>query len=191
MFLLAALCSIAQTYVKIPFEQPQIFTVSVDSVFKSIEPGTLLNLGTEIEINGGSGSYSFVWSSAGTILGNSLLFNVSSVGEYILNLKDGTGCETRVVYQVKLNTDIDELASNQLSVYPLPADQFVFIRPLNDLVLKSVAVYSAEGELTKSVLFNCEASEIIQLGLDGMAAGQYFLTCNFENKRITRVIVKK
>lgn len=191
LFLLAALCSHAQTYVKIPFSQPQIFTVTADSVFKSIEPGALLNLGTEIEINGGSGSYSFVWSSEGTVLGTSLLLNVSSVGEYILNIKDNAGCETRVVYQVKLNTDIDKLASNQLSVYPLPADQFVFIRPLNNLILKSVTVHTAAGELVKSVLCNRDASEIIQLGLDGMESGQYFLTCNFENKKITRVIVKK
>lgn len=191
LFLLAALCLHAQTYVKIPFSQPQIFTVSADSVFKSIEPGALLNLGTEIEINGGSGSYSFVWLSEGTVLGNSLLLNVSSVGEYILNIKDDAGCETRVVYQVKLNTDIGKLAINQLNVYPLPADQFVFIRPLNNLILKSVTVHTAAGELVKSVLCNRDASEIIQLGLDGMESGQYFLTCNFENKKITRVIVKK
>lgn len=191
LFLIAGLCLYAQTYVKIPFNQRQVFTVSADSVFKSIDQGNVLELGTDIEISGGSGSYSFIWSSGSTVLGTSLVLNVNAVGEYVLNINDGSGCQTRVIYQVKVNTGIDNPESSQLSVYPLPASQFVFVRPLNGLVLKSVTLRNAVGEIIKTTFCNREIAEIIQFNLDDVQAGQYFLTCDFVDRKITRVIVKK
>lgn len=191
LFLIVSFCLHAQTYVKIPFNQRQVFTVSADSVFKSIDQGNVLELGTDIEISGGSGNYSFIWSSGSNVLGTSLVLNVSSVGEYVLNINDGSGCQTRVIYQVKVNTGIDNPESSQLSVYPLPASQFVFVRPLNGLVLKSVTLRNAVGEIIKTTFCNREIAEIIQFNLDDVQAGQYFLTCDFVDRKITRVIVKK
>ena len=191
ILLTVTFCMQAQTYVNIPFKQPQVFTVSADSVVKTIVPGQTVDLGGEIEINGGSGKYNFVWTNAGTEVSTSLLLNVNSEGEYILKINDGAGCKTQVVYIVKLNTGLDKTYVQQINIYPIPAGDFVFIRPLNDLPLKSVAVYNPAGELIRSEYYGYDSGEQVRFGLEGLPAGQYLLTCDFVDKKITRVIVKK
>lgn len=184
-------CLQAQTYVKIPFKQSQVFTVSEDSVVKTIEQGQAVDLGGEIEINGGAGKYNFVWTFGGAEVSTSLLLNVNSVGEYILKINDGAGCKTQVVYIVKLNTGLDKTYGQQINIYPIPAGDFIFIRPLIDLPLKSVAVYNAAGELIRSEYYGYKSADNVQFGLKGMTAGQYLLTCDFVDRKITRVIIKK
>ena len=191
MFLIAAFCLQAQTYVNIPFKQSQIFTVSTDSVIKTIEQGQGVDLGAEIEINGGSGKYSFVWTHGGAEVGTSLLLNVNSTGEYMLNIKDGAGCEANVVFVVKLNTGFDEISVQQVNVYPVPASECVFVRPLINSTLKSISVYNASGELIRSVHCGYVSTDSVQFGLEGIPAGQYLLTCDFVDRKITRVIVIK
>lgn len=181
----------AQTFVKIPFVQMPLFTVSADTIVKSLSAGGHLDLGTDLEINGGSGVYSFKWSKNGDSLGTALSLNVDNAGDYVLTIKDGSGCEAEVVYVVRFNTGTERVAEQLLNIYPIPAQSVVFVQLTQESVLRTVSVFSASGELLKHYKLQASNYDVVELSLEGIASGAYLLTCEFDNKKVSRIIIKK
>ncbi len=191
IFLLCALGMKGQTYVKIPFSQPQLFTVSADTINKSLQSEANAQLGLDVEINGGSGHYTFVWTNGATNLGTSPTLTVSQPGNYILNIQDGSGCESQVVYVVSSNTGINTILDQKVNVFPNPASTVVFLQSPDLKKLNKVSLYSLAGELVKNCTLEDKSSATTTVSLEGVQDGQYLLTCMFGHEKVTRIILIK
>jgi hypothetical protein len=191
IFLLCALGLKAQTYVKIPFLQPGLFTVSASTINKSIESGATIQLGLDVEINGGSGHYSFSWVSAGNNLGTSPTIIVSQPGSYTLSIQDGSGCESQVVYVVNTNTGVADVLNQKLNIFPNPASNVIFLQSPDLNKLTRVSLYSLAGELVRNCVLENKSAAATAINLEGIQDGQYLLTCMFGNERVTRIVLIK
>ena len=192
IILLFSVAATAQTFVRIPFVQPNPFYVSLESVVKSLDPNISLELGLEVEIQGGSGIYTFLWTKDEVFLGNQPTLIVTHTGSYVLNIQDGEGCETVVVYDVIGETNISEVfADYVVHVYPNPTSQKVFVEPSGDSPLTRIDIYTVSGELILTMTSPDVSSNKIEIDLSGIDTGQYLLTCTFETKKITRIIMLK
>ena len=191
ILLLAVLGVNAQTYVKIPFSQPRLFTVSADTINKSIESGATIQLGLDVEINGGSGHYNFSWVSAGNNLGTSPTITVSQPGSYTLSIQDGSGCESQVVYVVNTNTGVAEVLNQKLNIFPNPASNVIFLQSPDLDKLTRVSLYSWAGELVRNCVLENKSAAATAVNLEGIQDGQYLLTCMFGNDKVTRIVLIK
>lgn len=192
IFLLCFVSLLAQTYVKIPFIQPEPFYVSVDAVVKTLESEVPLELGLEVEIQGGSGNYTFVWTKDAMVIGSQPTTTVTHSGTYKLAIQDGKGCGTTVVYVVTGETGVDELLLPYLvNVYPNPTIGEIFVESSSLSRPDKIAIYAVTGELVLIDTPSKFAGQKIALDVSGIKGGQYLLTCTFGAKRITRIIIVK
>jgi len=178
LFLVIPFCSaVAQTVIKIPFQQPEPFIVQPQAIDKSIKNASI-ELGLEIEIQGGSGNYLFSWIYNDEEIGTNPTISVSEEGVYILSIKDGEGCESSVTYTISNETgikNIDMQESSSFVLYPNPTTGAFSVQSPENQEPDKVEVYNLEGKrMTQD---------------ENLPAGHYLVTLHFGNKRITKVLI--
>jgi hypothetical protein len=167
LLLFAGVCLQAQTVVKIPFLQPEIFSVSPGDVFVSLQANETKEIGSEIEISGGSGNYAFLWTRNGQELGTSPVLTVTEGGTYHLLVTDGNGCSATVTYFVDAH----------LSLQLLQADSAA--------TPDAIALYQLNGKLLRVYKFPKESDSI---DWQDFPKGYYLLSIQSGKKQVTKLI---
>lgn len=124
----------AQTIVKMPVTQNplfEVFTENLTAIFP--EEGGEMELGADLVIKGGSGTYSYLWTDAsGEILSHEGTLTVTTPGRYLLTVSDTCDCETTVAYDVT-TTSVESVVKDETAIFPNPTDGFVEIKG-NDII---------------------------------------------------------
>lgn len=189
LFLLLPLTySLGQTVVKIPFKQAASFSVQPQSVYKSLE--TSIDLGLEIEILGGSGSYSFSWVHDGLVIATTPTTTISKTGTYYLTIADGEGCESTVTYSISDGASIeDQFEEKEFTIYPNPAKEIIFIKKPEFSKISKVEILTVDGKIIKTVSPDFSIDNILDINIESLSAGYYLVVSYFENIKITKVLI--
>jgi len=117
---------------------------------------------------------SYEWFLDGDFIGNPAMIQISETGEYTLVITTASGCtiETSSEITSLSSTDFNS-GSENLKVYPNPAEEFVFIEldPYGSEA-RSLAVYSIDGRLIQARVIN---SNRMELDLSDYANGVYII----------------
>ncbi len=96
----------------------------------------------EVLTFGGLAPYSYTWNPSG---GNSIVANNLPIGCYTIQISDAAGCNTSARTCVNVITNIDELESNRLAIYPNPASNKVEVVMQNEIF--DITIHNALGQL--------------------------------------------
>lgn len=190
LFIFNTLTVRAQTVIKIPFIQPERFIVQPKVVYKSMEGSESIEIGSDTEIIGGSGKYSFTWLKNGLTIGSGPTLSITEKGEYMLTINDGVNCQASTSYLIDSPiSGINDLDRADFDIYPNPTGGKLTIQFSASQKLNRVEIYNIEGKLLHS--YPVDKTKMNELGIDasGLPAGQYLLVTHFELKKITKVLV--
>lgn len=185
-----SLITTAQTVIKIPFVQPDAFVVQPKVVYKSFGGNTTIEIGSETEIVGGSGTYLFTWTKNGVIIGNNPTLSISEKGEYTLTITDGVSCGSSSAYLVDTTVSgINNLDRADVQIYPNPSSGMFYVQYPEFQHLDKIEIYDIEGKLLNS--YPVDKTNVNELGIDAseLSPGQYLLVSHFEVKRITKILI--
>jgi hypothetical protein len=139
-----------------------------------------------VQLSGGSpagGVYSGRGSTAGVLNpANAPLGNNTIRYTYT----DSNGCRASatatLIYVAGCSLGIEILQSDaQISIYPNPAFDVVFVKGNNKVLGSIASVYDVQGRLIKTVLINSEQTAI---GLNNMSAGLYTVFISDSDNKI-------
>ena len=177
LFLTIPFCAtVAQTVIKIPFQQPKPFVVQPQAIDKSINNASI-DLGLDIEIHGGSENYIFSWIFNDEEIGTNPTITISEAGIYTLLVRDGEGCESFVTYTVNSGTGIEDIntqASSSIVLYPNPTTGAFSVKTPENQQPDKIEVYNLEGKLMTE---------------ENLPAGHYLVTLYFGDKKITKPLI--
>lgn len=162
----------AQSLVEIPIKQNPPFEVSTNHVSVGLDanPGTL-TIGGDIVVTGGSGSYSYHWyTPAGTELGTDRSLTVSSLGTYLLDIKDTCDCIQTVNFQVMDGAGVRGVEVENLIVSPNPTDGYI---GFNGVEIVQLTAVNMGGQL--SALIDGDGTAFTSADLSQLPSGNYVL----------------
>ena len=138
--------------------------------------------GINATVTGGTAPYTYSWSNGPITPSN----NNVLPGTYIVTVTDVNGCVTSGVYTVGSATGIQNLASGitQVKIYPNPADAFVTLESDN-AVIDHVELLNLVGEI---VYKDSPKTVKVNISLDGLVEGMYFVRYQVNGKYITKRI---
>ena len=164
---------------------PMDVTANVEHTSINIgETNTLYAVAT-----GGSGTYSYSWSPATNLndaTASSPVFTATEAGNftYTVTVSDSTETATATVsFTVIDNTDINEIAAENVKVYPNPASSVITINGLNDFSKLEINFVNIQGQVVKSV------ANSLEINVKDVDSGIYFININCDGKLIIRKIV--
>lgn len=171
------------------------FQVTQSEVTVYLGNATSKTIGDDFEILGGKESFTFSWKSGTTELGANPLLTVTKAGDYVLTIQDKDKCSATVTYTVKEGSDVglETVPTPTVKLFPTPTEGLLTIQSDESDFLNSVAIYSATGVLVYSYQTDDadDLSEGITINLSDIPAGIYLVTMYFENKKVTKTIIKK
>lgn len=180
----------AQTVIKIPFRQPLPFIVTPENVFLLLNQGESKELGLEVLVTGGTGTYTYTWLSDGIQLATTPTLTINKTGTYQLVVRDTGSCRSLSTYSVTTSSGLDDPAEISTSVFPNPSKGIVRIKSsvLNELNL--VSVFTSDGRLVSKIALKDNLVDNVKvLNLSFLPAGQYHLSMQFGKRIINRVLI--
>lgn len=143
-----------------------------------------------IEVEGGTGSLSYEWSTGD----NTATISGLAAGEYFVNVTDENGCATEFgPFLVETTTSIGELdLVTSLSVYPIPANNYLnVIVSLNDAQPTQIRVINAFGKVITTQ--NHTAKDInTRINVSELSSGIYYLEFgNDKGRSLEKFVVIK
>jgi len=182
----------AQTVIKIPFNQPDKFAVQPRVVNKSMEENERIVIGSDTEVTGGSGKYSYTWYKGNVVIGSDPTLTITEKGEYILTINDGVSCEASTSYLIDtILTGINNMDKTDIHIYPNPASGIFYIQYPVSQNLHKVEIYNMDGKLLNSYPVDQTYQNELRIDASVLPSGQYLLVSHFEMKKITRLLVVK
>lgn len=175
----------AQTVVDIPFEQfPQLKVVATSVTLDLNAGGDVL--GSDLVVEGGDGSYSYLWTSAdGAELGHESTLRVNTAGDYYLRVSDGHQCQVTTKFTVTGTSGLDALEARGFRA-TLTAGVLQLSYAEQPLQVRLV---SADGRLVwKAVALPADSC---QTDLTELTAGTYLLCVVFADGKAMVVKLKK
>lgn len=163
------------------------YTVSEPAI-PVIVNGTVTNVtGTnngaiDLTVNGGIGAYTFLWSNGATTEDITGL----APGVYSVVVTDGNGCAASSTFVVISTVGVDDInaISEQISVYPNPANDYVVVS-VTGFNIEKVEVYDVLGQLA----YTAEPkSSNIEINTTEFNQGVYFVKIHVDGKLITKKI---
>ncbi|HSO89286.1 MAG TPA: T9SS type A sorting domain-containing protein [Draconibacterium sp.] len=89
-------------------------------------------------------------------------------------------------------TIINEIKSDEISIFPNPASNRIFIRFSNQNGQMSVMLSNLHGQILRNMNYSADNNAIINIDLNGISPGIYFLQIKNQQVNVTRkVIVQK
>jgi len=82
---------------------------------------------------------------------------------------------------------INENESEALRIYPNPAQDFLMLETVFEDVIREVSLFSIDGTLVKRV--NCDYRTEMNIPLNGLNNGIYFISLQFKDKVITKKFI--
>lgn len=162
-------------------EVMDVITISADITLETVGGDGAI----DITISGGVAPYTFDWSNNGfgAFTDPEDLVDINE-GEYKVFVKGSTGCEANRTFRVESQLSIQDLAIDDLSVYPNPTTDFVNIRLEGNFNYQLHAINGA-------VLFSGSAVDQQEINLEDLADGVYFVTLSNETGSVTVKVVKQ
>ena len=140
---------------------------------------------------GGSYNYTYSWSPATNLddaTAQNPVFTATEAGDFTYTVTVSDGTETAsasVTFTVIDDTNVDEIGSENVSVYPNPAASVININGLNDFANLEVKVLNLQGQVVMIV------SNSLEINVEDIEAGVYFLNINCDGTEIIKRIVVK
>ena len=91
---------------------------------------------------------------------------------------------------VWMNTGVEEIQTNTLSVYPNPAVNETFVT-IENAGMTTVSVYDVQGRLISTESVEAVAGEQVRISTEMLNAGVYFVTVSNESAMRTAKLVVK
>ncbi len=142
-----------------------------------------------VSATGGSEEYTYSWSPADNLddaTSQNPVFNPTEAGEftYTVTVSDGTDtASASVTFTVIDDTNVDELGSENVMVYPNPASSVINIKGLNGFANLEVKVVNLQGQVVMVV------DNSLEINVKDIEAGIYFLNINCDGNQIIKRIV--
>jgi hypothetical protein len=86
-------------------------------------------------------------------------------------------------------TTVNADSDNNIKIYPVPADRFLYIEDHSVNRTAKIQILSVEGKLLIDQL--CNGSEIEVIDVSGLSAGIYILKANLGIQSVTRKLIIK
>lgn len=140
---------------------------------------------------GGSYNYTYSWSPATNLddaTAQNPVFTATEAGDFTYTVTVSDGTETAsasVTFTVIDDTNVAEIGSENVSVYPNPAASVININGLNDFANLEVKVLNLQGQVVMIV------SNSLEINVEDIEAGVYFLNINCDGTEIIKRIVVK
>lgn len=140
---------------------------------------------------GGSGTYTYSWTPADNLddaTSQTPVFTSAEAGvfTYTVTVSDGDETvSTSVSFTVVDDTNVDEVLSDKVAVYPNPASSVININGLNDFSNLEVKIMNLHGQVVKSV------DNSLEINVKDIKSGVYFLNVNCDGSQIIKRIVVK
>ena len=116
------------------------------------------------------------------------MFTATEAGDFTYTVTVSDGTETAsasVTFTVIDDTNVAEIGSENVSVYPNPAASVININGLNDFANLEVKVLNLQGQVVMIV------SNSLEINVEDIEAGVYFLNINCNGTEIIKRIVVK
>jgi len=167
-------CSVTTSYIVTEPATPVIVNGTV------INSTGTNNGSVDLAVTGGASGYTFLWSTGATTEDITGL----NPGVYSVVVTDANGCAASSTFVVTSTAGVSsiEAISEQVSVYPNPANDFVVIE-VNGFNIDKVEVYDVLGQIAFSGEPKNSKVEIITTGLE---QGVYFVKIYVDGKLITK-----
>ena len=122
---------------------------------------------------------------------NAFTGNISTFGEDVNGELYVAGLSNGIVYKlVDTTLETNDFSSNELTIYPNPAQEFVTVNNPNLLYLSKINVYDALGNVVKQE----EASSLSQITIhtSSFASGIYFISLeDRDGRKLVSKLIKK
>lgn len=139
----------------------------------------------DITVTGGVGGYSFNWSN------NATTENLTGLapGIYTVVITDANGCSSSSTFVVGLSVGIAtaNLSSDEVSVYPNPANEYITILDRNGFNMDKVEIYNALGQ----TVYTAEPQNSkVEINTSSFSQGVYLVRIQVKDKVLsTRICI--
>ncbi len=181
----------SQTVIEFVLVQKEVFVVEPRESYYAYQQGENLLLGSELEIHGGSGSYSFSWSNDGANLSNEPTFTATEEGTYFLAVNDGENCEAIAVFHVGITDLIETNNEFEIKLYPNPTKNLCYITYPLDKLPDILSIYTLEGQLIEILNQSGNRSQTYCFDASRLPSGHYLVVSDFKKSKITKVLLKQ
>jgi len=182
----------AQALIKIPFIQPAVFTVTPQTKQTTLPETGSIKLGEDAFISGGSGNYDYLWTTEGRELGTANTLTVDKTGNYCLEVNDGHGCKSSIMYYVTNGSSgLENTTELKMIVFPNPTEGIVNIQLKKSDGLEKITVLTPDGRTIATFLQGDYSYKDNQISLDlkNLPKGHYFISLHFDTKIRTNAII--
>lgn len=182
----------AQTLIRIPFIQPKVFTVTPQTKYTTLPVNGSIKLGEDASVSGGSGIYSYLWTSEGKEMGTTNTLTVDKTGNYILEIKDGKGCTSSIMYYVTDGSSaLEKTTELKMIVFPNPSEGIVNIQLKTLEGLEKITVITPDGQTVATYTDGDYSFKDNQISLDlkNLPKGQYFISLYTNTTILTNAII--
>ena len=144
-----------------------------------------------VSATGGAGEYTYSWSPADNLndaTSQNPVFTPTEAGDFTYTVTVSDGTETAsasVTFTVVDDTYVDEIGNESVSVYPNPVSSVININGLSDFANLEVKVMNLQGQVVMTV------SNSLEINVEDVEAGVYFLNINCDGREIIKRIVVK
>lgn len=168
-------------------------SVYVGSVLNPILVSAVVNQPTNndgsiaVTATGGNGSFSFLWSGPNGFTASTAAITNLTGGVYMVTISNQNGCSIQESYFLS-GVSVDEVASDNLQVFPNPSSNFVLIKNANKSQTIKIELYSMDGKLVqKEKLY--AVNSVYRLNFRDPFSGKYLLKMYTGEKIVQRYIV--
>jgi hypothetical protein len=165
-----------ETYI---VNQPES-AISIDGITTDAPNGSV-----DITVEGGSGSYSFLWSNDAT---TEDLLDVEA-GSYTVTVTDVNNCATEETYVVEetIISSVENFSAENLAIYPNPTNGLLHINAKNGELIQAIQIHDISG---KEVLYLIPHTENTNIDLSGYPNGIYLANVKIGSQTVSYKITK-
>lgn len=166
-----------------------------DTIAVSISELPMVNIGENFEmaeletktLNAGEGFSKYQWSTGDvtpTLLVTGPAKNDSLIWVIVTN---EYGCinTDSVTYSTYIEVGISDINSSFITIYPVPANDKIFIKGLENLQIEVIELLNESGQTINTF----EAGSVLEINLSGLNKGRYFVVIRTSNQRLVKTFI--